>query len=149
MAITYLEPDHHVVRYVPWTRLRKDELDNVIGVLGAAFRLRPDEEYLSATWVEYFSGAYDQCVIGAVKVIRASDIDVKPRSGFAIGNVARVKESCLADPQKHKVRIIHEPEGDNVAHTALRGWPRDNNSLLDLIAEEIWNEMVLNKDNPA
>jgi hypothetical protein len=56
MTITYLPDDHHVVRYVPWARLRKDEHENVIGVLGAAFRLRDGEQYLSATWAEFFSG---------------------------------------------------------------------------------------------
>jgi len=51
--------------------------------------------------------------------------------------------------QRHRIRIIHEPEDDNKAHTALRGWPRDNDPLLDLLAEDTWSETVLNKDVPV
>jgi hypothetical protein len=150
MPITYLPPDHHVVRYVPWARLRKDEDDNVIGVLGAAFRLRDSEEYLSATWAEFFGKAtHDEAVVAAVRAIRASRIDVKTRSGFAVGNVRRIKAACFADSRKHRIRIIHEKENDNEAHTALRLWPRDNELLLDLIAKEVWNDTVLNKDVPV
>ena len=150
MPITYLPLEHHVVRYVPWARLRKDEEDNVIGVLGAAFRLRNDEEFLSATWAEFFQTASrTESVAAAIRAIRASEVKVTTRSGFAIGNVGRVKDVCLADRENYKVRIIHEPENDNKAHTALRGWPRDNDPLLDLIAEDAWSETVLNKDIPA
>jgi hypothetical protein len=45
-----------MVRYVPWSRLRKVEDDNVLGVLGGAFKLRTNEDYLSATWAEFFEG---------------------------------------------------------------------------------------------
>ena len=149
MPITYLPNEHHVVRYVPWARLRKDEDDNVIGILGTAFKLRDDESYLSATWAEFFPGSRGDAILAATKAIRGSRITVTPRSGFAIGNVGRVKDACLADPQKHKVRIIHEPEDDNEAHTALRGWPRDNDLLLELLAEEVWSETILTKSIPA
>ena len=150
MPITYLPLEDHVVRYVSWSRLRKDENDNVIGVLGAAFRLRPAEEYLSATWAEFFQQtSREECVSAAVRAIRASEIRVSPRSGFAVGNVRRIKDACLADRQKHKIRIIHEPEDDNQAHTALRGWPREGDLLLELIAEEVWNETILNSAVPV
>jgi hypothetical protein len=148
MPITYLPPEHHVVRYVPWSRLRKDEDDNVIGILGAAFRLRDDEEYLSATWAEYFPGERPECVAAAVKTIRRSSIKVTVRSGFAVGNVASIKDACLTDSGKHKIRIIHEVEEDNPAHTALRGWPRHNEPLLELLAQDVWCDVVLNKDVP-
>jgi len=150
MPITYLPAEDHVVRYVPWARLRKDEDDNVIGVLGAAFRLRADEEYLSGTWAEYFAGSsHAESVAAAVRAVRASKLVVSPRSGFATGNVDHIKEICLADKGKHKIRIIHEPEDDNKAHTALRGWPRDNEDLLNALADGAWSSFVLNKDIAA
>ena len=148
MPITYLPDDHHVIRYVPWAKLRKDEDDNVIGILGVAFRLRDDEEYLSATWMEFFPGTKSICVQAAVQKIRASNMSVSPKSGFAIGNVKAIKTTCAADKHRHKIRIIHAREDDNPAHTALRGWPRENEDLLNLIADDIWNETVLNKNIP-
>jgi hypothetical protein len=144
MATVYLPADSHCIRYVPWSRLRKDEDDNVIGVFGAAFRLRDDEDYLSATWAEFFSGDYNSRIAAAVRAIRASNIKVTPRSGFAIGVVALIKEACLNDPKQHRIRVIHEAADDNPAHAALRGWPRDNDDLLSLLADEVWCETVLN-----
>ena len=149
MPITYLPAEDHVVRYVSWSRLRKDEDDNVIGVLGAAFRLRKEEEYLSATWAEFFNGGHDERIAAAVRAVRASKLDVKTRSGFAVGKVSRIKEACLADKAKHKIRVIHERAEDNEAHTALRGWPQDNEPLLELLAEEAWGDFVLNEKIPA
>ena len=101
----------------------------------------------SATWAEFFPGP--DCIAAAIKTIRNSRIDVRPRSGFAVGNVRRVKDICLADKEKYKVRVIHEPEANNTAHAALRGWPRDNDPLLELLAEDAWAETILNKDIPA
>jgi hypothetical protein len=149
MPITYLPDSDHCVRYVPWARLRKDEDDSVIGVLGAAFRLRDDEDYLSATWAEFHAGAtHDDRVAASVRTIRASTIDVRPKSGFAVGCVSEIKAACLADQRKHKIRVIHEGESDNPAHAALRGWPRDNDDLLNVIAEDIWCDVILNAAVP-
>jgi hypothetical protein len=55
---------------------------------------------------------------------------------------------CLDDPRRHKIRAIHGAEPDNAAHAALRGWPRDNDDLLNLLAEEVWRDAVLNAAVP-
>jgi hypothetical protein len=145
MAVTYLPDDHCVVRYVPWARLRKDENDNVVGVLGAAFRLRNNEEYLSATWAEFFSASgCDENLACAVRAIRASDMDVRPKSGFAVGKVGPIKARCLADQKRYKIRVIHERTSDNPGHAALRLWPRENEPLLELLAETDWSTTLLN-----
>jgi len=54
--ITNLPDEDHVMRFVPWGRLRKDEDDNVLGFLGDAFKLKPNEDHLSVNWLEYFGG---------------------------------------------------------------------------------------------
>jgi hypothetical protein len=45
-----------------------------------------------------------------------------------------------------RIRFIHEPEDDNEAHAALRNWPRDNDYLRELLAEDSWSRVILNKD---
>jgi len=147
MPAVRIRNEHHVIRYVPWARLRKDENDVVIGVLGIAFELRSEEEYLSATWLEFFPGSHQESLVLAIKAIRSSNINVRPKSGFAVGNVGEIKTVCLE--RRHKIRIVHERTDDNEAHAALRLWPRNNPDLLDLIAGEIWNDVILNKDIPV
>jgi hypothetical protein len=45
------------------------------------------------------------------------------------------------------IRVLHEPADDNKAHVALRRWPRADMILFELLAAEIWSELVLN-NNP-
>lgn len=139
-----LPPEDHILRFVPFGRLRKDENDNILGVLGVAFKLRDGERYLSATWLEYFPGVRNERIKAAVWAIRASDLAPGGKSGFAIGNVGAILSVC-AD-RKHKIRIIHEPADDNKAHVAVRQMPRDDADLLEILAAETWSELVLNRE---
>jgi hypothetical protein len=142
-----LPPEHHVVRYVPFGKLRKDEDDNPIGVLGAAFKLRDSEQYLSTTWLEYFAAPRRDQITAAIQAIRASRLSVSAKSGFAIGRVGAIAATCAE--HGHSTRIIHEPEDDNKAHAAVRRMPRDDEELLELLAAESWCELILNADVAA
>lgn len=140
--------NNHVIRYVPWTKLRKDENDNVIGILGEAFKLRDNEKSLSAAWLEYFQYPIrnDQ-IIAAVQAMRASRLAVKPNSGFAIGKVDDIQSTCIARNVKN-VRIVYSPSNDNEAHVAVKSLPGDDSDLLELLASEAWTELILNKNIP-
>jgi hypothetical protein len=142
-----LQPDNHVVRYVPFGKLRKDEDDNPIGVLGAAFKRRDNETYLSTTWLEYFAGPKCDQITAAIRAVRASRLGVTPKSGFAIGRVGAIAASCAE--RNHSIRILHEPEDDNKAHAAVRRMPRDDDELLELLAAESWCELILNAKIPG
>lgn len=141
-----LPPKHHVVRYVPASKLLRDENGNVVGVLGAAFKLREGERALSATWLEYFPGERTQQISEVVQAFRAS-LKVGTKSGFAIGNVGAIIAACVS--RRHQIRIVHEPEEDNRAHVAVRRMPRDDPELLELLAEKAWAELVLNAQIPS
>jgi hypothetical protein len=146
MPHTKLPREHHIVRNVPWGKLRKDENDpdKVIGVLGEAFKMRPADDALSTTWVEYFVGTRQQQIYGAVRAMRASRLEIKSKSGFAIGNVGNIADVAAA--YNHSIRVLHEPEDDNKAHVAVRRWPRDDMTLFELLAAEVRSELVLNND---
>ena len=83
----YLEDPDRLVRYVPWGKLIKDDDEKVIGVIGAAFALRSGEEYLSATWCEYFDGSSDQTLRCAVGAIRNSELKPSSKGHFAVAEV--------------------------------------------------------------
>lgn len=67
---------------------------------------------------------------------------VKPRHGFAFGNVREVKDAC-AD-YGLKIRVIHEPDksNPNPAYTAIRNYRSDDIELLELLATDAWSEVV-------
>jgi len=119
-----------------------DENDNVIGILGTAFALRDDEAYLSATYLEYFSGLRSEQIESVVWAVRASDLNVGGKAGFVIGNVGEIL--IASADRNHKIRIVYEPSADNMAHSAVRRWPTDDAELLEILAAETWAELVLN-----
>lgn len=135
--VSNLDDDNHIVRHVPWARLRKDEDDNVIGFLGQAFALREGEASLSAAWLE-FAGhpTRDENIDSTIAAFQATR-NIKRKDRFALGNVAEIKSACLQRNQK--VRVVHEPVPGFDAHAALRQYNNDD-ELLELLAAEAWSE---------
>jgi hypothetical protein len=147
MPPTKIDHEHHLLRYVSWARLRKDDNDKVVGVLGEAFQLRNGEEYLSATWAEFFEQAsHEDNVTRAVGILRQSNLQVRPKSGFAVGQVKFIDEDCKAC--SCSVRFLHEKETDNPAHSALRGWGKLSDEQLERIAVNSWSSFRLNSEIP-
>jgi len=143
---TNLPNEDHVMRYVPWGKLLKDEDDNVLGFLGEAFRRRPDEEALSVNWLEYFAGEREVKIEASVKTFRSS-LKVGPKSAFGIGNVARIKQLCRT--RGANVRIVYEPEDNNQSHSGIRRLPRDDDMLLDALAADSFLELIHNTSIPS
>ena len=134
-----LPDEDHVMRYVPWSRLRKDEDENVFGILPQALAPRENEQPLSLNWLEYFSGDRDQRIRDSVSVFRRS-MRVEAKSGYGVGNVGQIKEIC--DSYGARVRIVYDPEADNLAHSEIRRLPRDDLGLLDALAAQAFVDLV-------
>lgn len=151
-----IPPDNHILRHVPWNKLRKNENDEVIGILGEAFKLRDGESNLSATLLEHFSGTHDEQIISAIKEVRKY-YNVKPKNGFAIGKVDDIKTVCV-EKRNHKIYIVSYPtktttlDGKpykNESHVAVKSLPADDMELLELLATEAWCHLVLNNSVPV
>ena len=142
-----LPDEDHIIRYVPWGRLRKDEYDNVIGFLPQAFEQRDGETYLSVNWLEYHDGDREGQIRLSVWAMRGSfDRPLGAKSAFAIGNVGKVKQTCQTAGRR--VRIVHQPEPDNLGHAAIRQLARDDINLLDALAADAFVDSVNNSDIP-
>lgn len=131
----------HVVRHVPWTRLRKDEDENVIGILPQALKLRDEEEALSVDWLECFDGIHEDRIRQAVVHFRSLRT-IGPKSGFSIGNVGNIKRIC--NRQKSSIRIIYAPSKSNSAHSLIQRLPREDMAVLEALATEVFVDFVLN-----
>jgi hypothetical protein len=144
-AVTNLPNDDHVMRHVSWTRLRKDEDDNILGFLPDAFQRNENHTSLSVNWLEYFEGDRQNQIQGSVRMFRKT-ITVRPKSAFGIGNVAKIKEVCRSNGAN--VRIVYEPEENNPSHSGIRRLPRDDFSLLEALAADAFVELVHNTAIP-
>ncbi len=140
-----LPDEDHVMRYVPWARLRKDEDQNILGFLPQAFELKPDEKSLSVNWLEKFGGDPESRIQASVKTFRGT-IRVGRKSAFGIGNVGRIKEICRTSGIN--VRILHEPEPNNPSHSSIHRLPREDQALLEALAADAFVDLVRNADIP-
>lgn len=140
-----LPDESHVMRYVSRSKLLTDEDGTVLGFLSEAFKLRPSESTLSVNWLEYFSGDRQSQIIEAVRLFR-NTMDVKPKSAFGVGNVGKIRETCNASG--YKVRIVYDPEQDNPSHAVIKNLPRDELSLLEALAADVFVELIRNADIP-
>lgn len=143
MPSKYVENNEHIVRNVSWSKLRKnaDETE-VYGPAVGAFELRIDkgEEYLSASWLEYFEGVREVQIKCIVEEVKGSNFVVGKKCRFAIGNVGEIK-NAFKEAGKRNIRVINEPKPNNRAYVAVRGWVDDDQELLDLIAWDAWAEV--------
>lgn len=132
---TNLKPEHHFVRHVPSTRVKRHDDGTVYGVFPQAFEMRPAENELSGSWLEFFPGSRQEQLEKSVSAI-SSIKQVKRRDGIAVASVEKIHAAC--DRVGAKVRVLHEPAKDNPnpAYATIRGMPRDNLELLSLIADD-------------
>jgi hypothetical protein len=144
MATKYLPDTDSVVRHIN-SQLLVRENDKIVGCFPQAFQLRPSEEYLSTTWLEYFPGTPTQRMTAVVAAV-AKTRKVKDSHGFATGNVGVIKEVCGSFGLK--IRVIHEPsdENPNPAYTAIRRYKSDDIQLLELLAADAWSTVVEARD---
>lgn len=139
-SVTNVPDDHHILRYASPVRLRRDAANNVIGVLAAAFQLRPGEAYLSAGWLDMYGGNRDERLRQAAAAYDASPLHIKPNGAFAVGQVSAIKTA--GERFKQKFRIVHEPSKGLGSYVAVRQYRDDEAELLALLADDAWAECV-------
>lgn len=131
MSQTNVPDTDHVVRYVGWSNVAKDADENVTGILGEAFRRRPNEEGLSVNWLERAAAA--DKLKKTVELLTVG-LKVGKKARVAIANVAVFKNVCAR--RSAKVRIVHIPINGNEPHSEVRQLPREEDELLELLAVE-------------
>ncbi len=136
----------HVARHVPWSRLRRDQDDRILGIVWQALQKRPTEDALSVSWLEFFGGTHRENLKQAAEAFRRTQQSGKigTKSGFAVAAVSVIHGLC----SEHgvNVRIVHEPIAGNEAHASIRRLPPDDSELLDILAVEAFAELALVAD---
>lgn len=140
---TLLDRAHHVMRHVPWARLRRDADDNVIGFLPQAFELREAEQALSVNWVEYHDGGSGDAKAACVKTFREM-LDIKKKSAFGVGNVGKI--GAIRGSTGKSIRTIYSPTNGNKSHSLMQGKPIEELAVQEMLATEIFTQLIKNSD---
>lgn len=139
-----LSDEHHVVRHIPFPNLRKDGDEKVIGILPQAFQHKLDEKYLSVNWLEYFELDKGNNLVQTKKsIIEAKKSKkISGKSYFAIANVGKIKKAFL-NKELDKIRIAYAPSKNNPAHSGMYQIPKEDQDLMAMLAEELFDEMYV------
>ena len=153
----YLKDEHIITRNVSFTRTHRNEEGKPVGILPQAFEMRADrgEKDLSVNWLEYFDGDFDQNLQDAINDYRqhikiVSGGKVGKKSVYAIANVGVLVDVCKANTFK-TVKVDHNAKKSartNKSHSSIIKIPFNDNSLMNLLATQIFNQIVFNADIP-
>lgn len=144
-----LSDEDEVVRYVSAAKIRRDENDNVLGINPQAFEMKPKEKpmsVISVTHLNHFLGSRDEQIKSAINVMR-TNLKTSKRSGYAVGKVGLIKNAF--NQSERKIRIVYAPSKSNCAHSQIRRFSDDDLKLLELLASDVWSELVLEIDVDA
>lgn len=144
MAVKNINDDHHVVRHCK-NRLLIRENGAIISVYPAAFELRsatserPQEEYLSAIYYEFFDRDSPAEQLNAC--CKALPLTPKAMDGLIRLQVKRIK--AQGTKCRKSLRVTHEPKKHCEAYSAIRGLPqKTDDELTGLLAAQAVVEIV-------
>ena len=96
-------------------------------------------------WLEHYPGDHKARIQAVVNNLRAN-LDIRPKSAFGIGNVGALEDRC--NDNGATVKIVYAPTKEIPSHTLIKDMPQDDLVLLSSIAEDVFKEIVHNKDIP-
>jgi hypothetical protein len=135
-------PEHsRVARYVGYSKLRRDGEGVAIGVLPAAFALRPGEAYLSAAHVDAFSGSSLERLSALRAAYDPHPLVIKRGGAFTVGVVGEIRAACAS--HERPVRIVTAPKSKLDCYVEVRQFRDDSLDLLNALADEAWAEVTL------
>lgn len=107
------------------------------------FNLRPQirETYVSCTWVEYFSGNYEERLKQTCQAMRQS-LSLNSSTKIAIVNIGKVIDCGIANGAD--LDVLSKPKGNNPSYSAITGLPMNNENvgLLEALAAEAIADLV-------
>lgn len=123
-------PDQdHISRYCKPTTLLENGQPS-----GASFMPRPDDEFLSVNWLEYFALSDRQEQI--TQVLRVIRLRPAATAKIAVLNIGRILNRISRNSDR-VLAVLHEPEEDDPSHSGIHGYRHEDDLVADLIAEEV------------
>ena len=121
MRLVPLPDEHHFSRYCKPTAVGRDGLPTA-----AAFEMKPDEEYLSVNWLEYFDTPDLGAAVERVReAFRLKRYRVRRNGRFAVVNVGAAL-TAVAEAVGRRGRVDHIPLDDDESHAGFFGYAADD-----------------------
>ncbi|HLA28933.1 MAG TPA: hypothetical protein VJZ49_13690 [Syntrophales bacterium] len=129
-----LPAQDHVARYCGYSTLAEDG-----SVLPAAFRLRKEakESYLSVQWLECLQKSDRLSEVQEVRrILSGKNFRLGATAKIAVINVGTI--CCHVEvSSRFKIRVLHEPESDDISHSGIYDTIQDERMISELITEKV------------
>ena len=126
-----LSGHNHIARFCR----RRDIAEGIVA--RSAFLLRPDEEYLSTNWMEYFHDSDRQSQIAGVrKALTDKGFQVSRGTAFAVLNVGAATAACKSELNLD-IQIIALGEAHNPSHAGIFGYTEHNTDASSTLARQV------------
>jgi len=127
----HLPLQDHTARYCPGSRIAENGKP-----APAAFHLRKGEPYLSVEWLEYLGQPGRPDEIRAVIEILSKKLRLGASARIAVLGVGAVCAHVRKETG-YSIRVLHEPEPDDPAHSGIHDTAADEMMIAELIAEAV------------
>jgi hypothetical protein len=127
-------PDEdHVARYCGPKHIADGKVD------ASAFRLRPNEEYVSVNWLEFLNCLDRESELTELRrIYSAKPLKLSNKGRMAILNVGKVCEKvCRESPDKRNLDVLHNPGPNDPSHSGIYNLRQDDVWIAELIRQAI------------
>jgi len=104
-------------------------------VSGDAFKLRPNEEFLSVSWLNYWCKDSFEENIAATRNALQRNLSISRRAKLAVANVGRMREDVQQASSGDSVRVLHDPDSTDPSHSGIYGTDSIENLEEAIVAE--------------
>ena len=97
--------------------------------------IRPDEDFLSVNWLEYFGDIGREAQLAEIR--RHIRLSLAVTGTFAILNVGKTVEYVRTNSDIQTFAVLYEPTPEDPSHSGIHGYTHEDDLVADLIAETV------------
>lgn len=118
-------------------------------VLSPAFERRPQDEYLSVNWLEFFGATSTAEGVAQIRdAFEKKGFGIKRNGRFAILGVEAVLQKVLEETDR-VLRILHSPVENDPSHSGIFDMPADDLDIQRILASLVTAEQTLDAILPS
>ena len=122
-----LPHEDHISRYCKPKTLGEDGRPS-----RTSFMVKPDENYLSVNWLEYYGNIGREAQLARIR--QHIQLSLASTRKLAVLNVGKTLKHVRTNSGITNVRVLHEPTVKDPSHSSIRGYRYEDDLIADLIA---------------
>ncbi|MCY3941135.1 MAG: hypothetical protein OXG29_08685 [Gammaproteobacteria bacterium] len=114
--------DDHVARYCRPATVPKGKLAATVFFLRKATATRPEEKYLSVSWLEYFGERDKELAMKQVRSVFEENFGTSESGRYAILNAGEIINFGAQLRPARQMKVLHKPKTGYCCHAGIFGY---------------------------